>query len=267
MEHDVIQKLEPMATERHHAPFYRLLADAIGPLPGVAGKARRLAAILAEYGHGAELDARLARLQARGLIDAIPTRLQLVVGSIDMVRFWISPAAADYYRSQGIDFTFHQILRFLDEPASMADPVGFFSDPDNIIGHLMQVVHANPLYDLQLLDFHDGGVESLCTQLAQMIAGTHPRSQSIGAIVEEPDYHQRLLTFVRAWQRDRSTPPVLRSNIAENPAYRELEATFGSLTEAMRYFCRMPTTVAAAMRYLLTTHRFPSHLSALANRN
>lgn len=256
-----------MSTARHQEPFYRLLRNAIGPLPGVPGKITRLLSILSEYGHGRDLDERLQRLVARGLIEAIPTRLQLVVGSLDMVRFWISPAAADYYRAQGIDFTFHQILRFLDEPASMADPVGFFSTPDNIIGHLMQVVHANPLYDLQLLDMHDDGIAELQRQLRQMIDGTHPRSQSIGAIVEEPDYHARLLGFVDKWQVDRTTPPVLRVNIADNPTFRELEATFGSLTEAMRYFCRMPTSVAGAVQHLLTVHAFPAHLGALANRN
>ncbi len=29
------------------------------------------------------------------------------------------------------------------------------------IGHLMQVVHANPVYDLQLLEAIDGGLEAL----------------------------------------------------------------------------------------------------------
>lgn len=260
---NMLESTNAMTTLRSEAPFYRLLSDAIGPLPGVAPKLGRLVAILSEYGRGKGLDARLLQLQSRGLMDRAPSRLQLVVGSIDMVRFWISPAAADYYRSQGIDFTFHQILRFLDEPASMADPVGFFSTPDNIIGHLMQVVHANPLYDLQLLDAHEDGLAELVRQLEQMIAGTHPRSQSIGAIVEEPDYHARLLAFVKKWQVDRTTPPVLRSNIATNPEFRALEATFGSLTEAMRYFCRLPNTLAGAARHLATVHRFPAELGAL----
>ena len=81
---------------------------------------------------------------------------QLFAGAIDMLRFWISPASADYYRSIGIDYAFHQVLRFLDEPASLGDPIGLFSTRDAIIGHLMQVVHANPRYDLELLLMHDG---------------------------------------------------------------------------------------------------------------
>jgi len=33
-----------------------------------------------------------------------------------------------------------------------------------------------------------------------MIAGTHPRARSIGAIIEEPDYHARLLEYVREFR-------------------------------------------------------------------
>src|SRR5688572_29319224 len=105
----------------------------------MARKMARFARVLAAYADVGELDARLSRLERAGLIDRAPSRIQLVVGSIDMLRFWISPASAEYYRALGIDYVFHQVLRFLDEPASLADPVGFFSTKDNVIGHLMQV--------------------------------------------------------------------------------------------------------------------------------
>lgn len=177
-----------------------------------------------------------------------------------MLRFWISPAAADYYEERGISYSFHQVLRFLDEPASLIDPVGFFSTEDGIIGHLMQVVHANPVYDLQLLALFDGGHDNLVSQLEQMIAGKHPRGASIGAIVEEADYHQRLLDFVRAWRRDPSIAPLLRSNVASKTELSSIERTFGSLTGAMRYFTKMPKTPVSGALHLLTTRRFPAHL-------
>jgi hypothetical protein len=151
-------------------------------------------------------------------------------------------------------------LRFLEEPASLADPVGFFSTEDGIIGHLMQVVHANPVYDLQLLCMFDRGLDELERQLEQMEAGTHPRAETIAAIVEEPDYHQRLLAFVRAWRVDPSLPPLLRENIADSSAFSEIEQTFGSLTAAMRYFCRLPRTPLEAATHLLTVRTFPSDL-------
>ena len=138
----------------------------------------------------------------------------------------------------------------------MADPVGFFSTRDGIIGHLMQVVHANPVYDLELLGMYPDGHDELERQLEQMVAGTHPRARAIGAIVEEPEYHARLLEFVRAWRRDPGIPPLLRGNVAASPVFGEIEKTFGSLRGAMRYFCKLPTTAAAALRHIRTVRTF-----------
>ena len=233
------------------------LRRSLGDRRARRGKLERLGAIAAGYLDGKGLDERLAQLRRAGVIDAIPTRVQLVVGSIDMLRFWISPAAADYYRAQGISYGFHQLLRFLEEPASLADPVGFFSTRDGIIGHLMQVVHANPVYDLQLLGMFHDGLDELEAQLGQMLAGTHPRATAIGAIVEEPDYHARLHEFVRAWRADPSIPPLLRGNVASSQLFGPIEKTFGTLTGAMRYFCGLPATWAGAAHHLYTVRDFP----------
>jgi hypothetical protein len=222
----------------------------------MAEKLQRLASAIAAYADGPALDARLARLEALGHVPAAPTRVQLVVGAIDMLRFWINPAAADYYRDRGIGSGLHQVLRILDEPASMIDPVGFLSTRDNIIGHLMQVVHANPIYDLQLLESHEDGLESLESQLEQMLDGTHPRARSIGAIVEEPDYHARLLAFVRAYREAPDAPAPLRQNVEDKPRFQELDRTFGSLPAAMRYFATLPRTPLGAALHLVTVRRF-----------
>ena len=234
----------PTETARLRASPALLLRQALGDPTEIGGKAARFAHVVGAYVTGAELDARLARLHEVGLIEQIPTRVQLVVGAIDMLRFWISPASAEYYAQKGINYTFHQVLRFLEEPASLTDPVGFFSTKDGIIGHLMQVVHANPVYDLELLHMWGDGLAELTGQLEAMLAGTHPRGQAIAAIVEEPDYHARLLEFVRAWQKDRTIPPLLRSNVASSREFSRLERTFGSLTTELRYFTRLPTSPA-----------------------
>ena len=199
-------------------------------------------------------------LQSRGVIDAIPTRWQLIVGSIDMVRFWINPAAADYYRRSGIDYGFHQILRFLDEPASLTDPVGLLSTRDAIIGHVLQVVHANPHYDMQLLSMFEDGLAEMERQTEMMLAGTHARARSIGAIVEEPDYHQRLLTYVRDLRQRGVAAPLLRENIVGDPHFATLEQIFGSMTGAMRYFCTLPTDFSGAVRHLRQVDTFAGHL-------
>lgn len=253
-------------TQRHTRGPIELVASALGGPAEVAGKVARLARLLAGYVLPGELDARLRRLRDLGIIDEIPTRIQLVVGARDMLRFWIVPAAEEYYAEQGISFTFHQLLRFLDEPASIADPVGFFSTRDGIIGHLLQVVHANPSYDLELLSMFEDGLAELESQTEQMIAGAHPRAAQINAIVEEPDYHARLLEYTRRFRADRTAPAPLRSNVAASAHFQMLEKTFGSLRTAMRYFCRLPSTPLAAARHLVFVTSFPEHLGEAAQR-
>ena len=143
----------------------------------------------------------------------------------------------------------------------MVDPTGFLSTRDNIIGHLMQVVHANPAYDLQLLESHEDGLAELERQLEAMIAGTHPRAGSIGAIVEEPDYHACLLAYVREYRRSPDVEAPLRDNVARDPRWRVLERTFGTVPGAMRYFAKLPRTPLAAARHLLTVKAFPVELA------
>ena len=248
----------PDTPARLHQSPLRLIRDAAGGPVDLARKTARLAAALASLARGHRLDARLRRLREIGYLDTVPTRLQLVVGSADMLRFFIVPAAADYYASKGIDFRFHQLLRFLDDPASLIDPTGFLSEPDVVIGHLMQVVHANPCYDLQLLESHEGGLEALEAQVEAMLAGTHPRARSIGAIVEDPGYHARLLDYVRAYRAHPDADAPLRDNVAGDARFRVAERTFGTLPSAMRYFARLPRTPIGAAWHLLTVKELPS---------
>jgi GNAT superfamily N-acetyltransferase len=231
---------------------WTLLRQAAGSPKQMAGKAARLGRVLARYGRWRAIERRLEGLRARGVIDVAPTRVQLAVGAWDMLRFFISPAAAEYYASKGIGFGFHQVLRFLEEPASLADPVGLLSTRDGIIGHLMQVVHANPVYDLELLGMFDDGWDELERQIEAMLAGTHPRAASIGAIVEEPEYHERLLAYVRGWRKDPAAPPLLRTNIVASERFARANRTFGSLRTAMRYFARLPRDPLVAARHALT---------------
>ncbi|AKF05269.1 hypothetical protein DB32_002418 [Sandaracinus amylolyticus] len=245
-------------TPRLALPALELLRRTAGSPRDLATKIARLARTLRALADHDALDARLSRLVALGHVERAPTRLQLVVGSIDMLRFWIEPAARDYYARRGIGFGLHQVLRVLDDPASMVDPTGFLVDRDVIIGHLMQVVHANPAYDLQLLESHEDGLEALERQVRAMLDGTHPRARSIGAIVEEPDYHARLLEYVRAFRDDpRAAHAPVRENVVASDHFRRIEQTFGTLPGAMRYFARLPTTALGAARHLLTVREFP----------
>lgn len=240
-----------------------LIRAAIGGPRQVAGKLRRLVKTASLYFDSAEIDRRLRTLEERGYIDHRPTRAQLIFGGLDMVRFVIEPAARDYYSQKGIDFNFHQVLRALDDPVSIIDPTGFMSERDTIIGHVMQVVHLNPVYDLQLLEMFPDGLDSLEEQTRQMVEGTHPRQGTIGAIVEEPDYHERLLGYIERYRADRGTEAMVRGEqtIRDDEAFAAAEKTFATLPGFIAYCHKLPTSVPALIKRLRTLDRFPIELA------
>jgi len=235
-----------------------LLRRTLGDRKTIRGKIERAGYAIANYANPKRIEDRLNNLRELGYISGLPNRTQFVFGSLDMFRFFIIPCAADYYRSKNITFTFHALLRFLDDPASMMDPTGFMSHRDAIIGHLMQVTHADPIYDLQLLAAIPDGLDELEKQLMQILDGTHPRAESIGAIIEDPGYHQRLLEHVREFRADPAAcKPLLRENVANNPHFAAIAETFGDLPSAIGYFASLPNRPGAALRRLLRTREFP----------
>lgn len=246
-------------------PPIRLLRRAMGDGPTRRRKLLNLLSAIRNYGDESQVLPRLQRLKELGWLDEIPTRLQRMLGAVDMLRFFIVPCAADYYRSKGINFYFHTLLRFLDDPASLIDPTGFNSERDTIIGHVLQVVHANPDYDLQLLESFPDGLSAMEHQVLEILGGTHPRAASILATVEDPDYHRRLLEYVREFRRRQPRESSLvRENILSDARFHLLERTFGELPSAMRYFSKLPTTPLGAARHLLNVRQFPAHLAEVA---
>jgi hypothetical protein len=237
----------------------RLVVRAIGGPRQIADKLRRVAATAALYVSPGEIPARLERLRARGYVDRAPTRAQLVFGGLDMVRFVIEPAARDYYAHKGISFRLHTLLRVLDDPVSMIDPTGFLSARDTIIGHLMQVTHLNPVYDLQLLECFDDGLDELEAQVRAMIAGTHPRHPTISAIVEDRGYHARLLDYVVRFKADRGARPPVREeqSLRADPVFAAAERTFATLPGFLRYCVQLPRAPAALAWRLVTVRQFP----------
>ena len=237
----------------------RLVRVALGGPSQIAGKLVRIGRTARIYADPRELHRRVDRLTAAGLIAVRPNRWQLFFGGLDMLRFVIEPAAREYYASKGIRFGFHQLLRILDDPVSMVDPTGFYSDRDTIIGHVMQVVHLNPVYDLQILQMFDDGLDELEAQVAAMVAGTHPRQATIGAIVEDPGYHARLLEFVRAYRAGTGAPPPVREQgaLRNDPAFAAAERTFATLPGFITYAAALPADVASLARRFRSTSRFP----------
>ena len=253
----------PAPTLRQTASTWTLIRAAIGGPGQIRGKLARLARTLRLYVDGREVERRLATLERRGYVAQRPTRAQIFFGGLDMLRFVIEPASRDYYRQKGISFGFHQLLRVLDDPVSMIDPTGFLSDRDTIVGHVMQVVHLNPVYDLQLIEMFDDGLEDFERQVAEMVAGTHPRAGTIGAIVEDPTYHARLLDYVRRFRADRGTPPPVREEqtLRSDPHFAAAERTFATLPGYVAYCNRLPRDVPTLLRRLRVVSRFPLELA------
>ena len=233
-----------------------LVRQTMGTPRELRGKIRKLREALTYYGREDLVRERLERLRDLGYIEEIPTRSQRIFGAIDMLRFFIVPCATDYYDSKGLSFHFHTLLRFLDDPASVIDPTGFNSTRDAIIGHVMQVVHANPHYDFQLLESFEDGMEEMERQVRQVLDGTHPRTESIRAIVEDPEYHERLLKHVVDYRAQRASEPMLRENIIIDDRFVDAERTFGTVPAAMSYFSRMPRTVGRGLRRLWKVRDF-----------
>ena len=180
-----------------------------------------------------------------------------------MLRFVINPAARDYYRQQDISYGFHQILRILDDPVSMVDPTGLLSERDTIIGHVMQVVHLNPVYDLQLMDMFSDGIDEFERQVEAMIDGSHPRYSTISAIVEEDDYHIRLLEYVRNFRRlgADAAPPRRQQSIRDNPNFVAAEKTFATLPGFIEYCHHMPKSITSSLLRLFRVRQFPLELA------
>jgi hypothetical protein len=251
------------AAARKTASPRQLVVAAIGGPRAIGGKWLRIARTTRIGLDPRAVRARLAELERKGFIDEQPGRWQIAFGGLDMLRFVIEPASRDYYAQHGISFCFHQLLRVLDDPVSMIDPTGFLSERDTIIGHVMQVVHLNPIYDLQLLQMFPDGLEELEAQVAAMVAGTHPRHGTIGAIVEDPGYHARLLDYVRRFRRDPDTPPLVRQEqtLRDDPIFAAAERTFATLPGFIRYCNRLPAEFGALAKRSRQLRAFPVELA------
>jgi hypothetical protein len=251
------------ATKRLAEPAWRLVAAAIGGPRAISGKAVRLGRTARLWLDREEIRRRLRTLAERGHVPVQPTPWQIFFGGFDMLRFVIEPASRDYYRQKGISFGFHQLLRVLDDPVSMIDPTGFLSERDTIIGHVMQVVHLNPVYDLQMLEMFPDGLEELERQVAAMIDGTHPRAGTIGAIVEDRGYHARLLEYVRAYRRDPASPPPVRKEqtLRTDPRFAAAERTFATLPGFVAYCAKLPERPLALARRMRALREFPMELA------
>ena len=233
---------EDTSTDRlKQHPLY-LMLRAIGPPTVVLNKLWRLLVTLVNTFYLPNQRRRLQRLKEIGFIESIPSQKQLWFGAFDMLRYFISPGADSYYKTKGINFNFHQVLRLLNDPSGVADPIGIRVPRDTIICHLLEVVHANPVYDLQLLEQFENGLQEMEKQTLQVLEKRHPRYHSITAITEDKNYHAELYAYVLRYQQNPATRQMVRASgtARMNPHFLLAECMFGTLPSAFRYFNRLP---------------------------
>jgi len=182
-------------------------------------------------------------LRERGELDRIPNLWQLVQGNYRMFVDFIIPASRQMYRESGKHYEWQQLLRFLDEPSAIMDPIGFGASRDMIISHLVQVTHHEAAYDVELLRMWPGGIAELLRQLRLLVAGEHPRQAGIAEIVEYPDYHERLLRALEAYLEDPESNPRLR--VMDPPEGFDVDSAWerwATPAKLLTYCAKMPRT-------------------------
>lgn len=184
----------------------RLLADVVFGWKSTVEKLVQLVGFVIALFRPTLVRARLTRLRTLGHIDECPTLPQLLVAARDQMMISASEETRIFYRDQGIPWIFHNSRRFLAGPATMLDPVGLFSTRNAIIYHVLQTFHRHPHYDLVLLRAHEGGVEEIERQAAQIVAGTHPDQRALTSLIEDGGYHARLPADISAFRADPLAP-------------------------------------------------------------
>jgi hypothetical protein len=217
-----------------------LLADVLGGVRQNVDKLRQLASLVAAFFRPRLVRRRLERLRALGHVDAVPTIGQLLVAGRDQMMVGAAKETKIFYRAQQIPWVFHNARRFLSGPATMLDPIGFFSPREAIVEHVLQTFHRHPVYDLVLLRAHDGGVESLERQARQVLDGTHPHQRALTSLVEDGSYHVRLpadiATFEQATRAPARPIPV---GLVDDPELMLAMDQFKDVAGFVRYASRL----------------------------
>jgi hypothetical protein len=234
-------------------PPRRLLADVLGGVRQNWDKLRQLVALVAAYFRPKLVHRRLERLRDLGQIDALPTVPQLLVAGRDQMIVSAAEETRLFYRSQGIPWVFHNLRRFLSGPATMLDPIGLFSPRDALVEHVLQTFHRHPVYDLQLLSAHEGGVEEMARQAQALLAGTHPHGRALTSLIEDGSYHARLPAEIAAFEADpHVSARLIPSGLVGDPHLMMAMDQFKDLRGFARYASRLRVGIVTAVVAWLT---------------
>ncbi len=194
----------------------------------------------------AQVARNLARVRDAGIVPRVPTRWQVFLGVLRMLhRIVFHPGPIGTSRTQPPRPGWRaRLLRlralrlpFLLREGSVVplDLSGFGSSPARLRRHLLGTHHEGdaPFYDLRLLACHPGELEALRDEVAQVVAGSHPRGRWLRDLCVYEGYHEELLACVdRALAGD--------WHVAEGPPH-----TDASLEEYLAWCATRPTTPAA----------------------
>jgi hypothetical protein len=226
-----------------------LLADVLGGVRQNADKLRQLVSLVAAFFRPRLVRRRLERLRALGHTDAVPTIGQLLVAGRDQMMVGAAEETKIFYRAQGIPWIFHNARRFLAGPATMLDPVGFFSPREAIVEHVLQTFHRHPVYDLVLLRAHDGGVEEMAKQARQIVEGTHPHQRALASLIEDGSYHARLPSDIAAFEAASRAPArPIPPGLVDDPELMLAMDQFKDVAGFVRYASRLPVGFVEGVR-------------------
>src|SRR5436190_21121699 len=227
---------------------WRLLRDVIGGVRQNWDKLVQLVSMLVAYLRPRLVQQRLERLRALGHIDATPTIAQLLVAGRDQMMVSAAEETRMFYRSQGIPWVFHNLRRFISGPATMLEPIGLFAPRDAIVHHVLQTFHRHPLYDLVLLRAHDGGVEAMAAQAAQIADGTHPHQRALASLIEDGAYHARLPRDIAAFQADpHESARAIPAGLVAEPDLMIAMDQLKDVRGFARYASRLPVGMSTAI--------------------
>ena len=227
---------------------WSLLLDVIGGWRQTRDRLVQLMGLLVTFVRPGLVRARLERLRALGHIEVVPTTAQILVAARDQMFLGAVKETEMFYRAQKIPWVFHNLRRFLSNPATVLDPAGLFSPRDTIIHHVLQTFHRHPVYDLVLLRGFDGGVEEMQRQAAQIVAGTHPHQRALASLIEDGGYHARLVRQIQQFRADPfvAAEPIPRG-LVDDPNLMLAMDQFKDLRGFTNYAARLPVGSAAAV--------------------
>jgi len=227
---------------------WKLLADVLGGPVQLGLRLRQLAALATNYVRPALVRERLERLRALGHIETIPSTPQILVAGRDQMILGASEETKIFYRCQAIPWYFHNLRRFISEPATMLDPVGLFSPCEVIVHHILQTFHRHPVYDLVLLHGFATGLDEMERQLEQINTRTHPLQRALTSLVEDGSYHGRLRDDVRAFRADPlASPRPIPPGLLDDPYLMLAMDQFKDLRGFIAYASRLSVSSSEAL--------------------